>query len=238
MEVSSIMILVGKNVTSPSCKYSLKNVTDFSERQLTRMVTLLSTKEKQKYLRQRSSKRRKMLVLARFLLKKIVAKTFTTKIKLAQLEILNAHGSTGKPAVYYKGHKLKLELSISYAYPLVVVAVSNNNLGIDLEMPFSNCVQISALLNYCFTKRELIHLHRQPMTKTYFLENYWCLKECVGKLLGRGLSYNPKTIEVFIEGNTFFVVVKQKESMKRYLKVYVEQCATYCLWIVEECQGE
>ena len=229
------MILVGRSVTSPRCKYSLKKVTDFSERQLTQMVTLLSTKEKQKFLRQRSLKRRKMLVLARFLLKKLVAKTFTTKIKLAQLEILNAHGSTGKPAVYYQGHKLKLELSISYAYPIVAVAVSNHKLGIDLETPFADRVQISALLNYCFTKRELTHLHRQPMIKTYFWEKYWCLKECVGKLLGSGLSYDPKTIEVFIEGNTFFVVVKQNEAISRYLKVYVEQCATYCFWIVEAC---
>ncbi|CBL92475.1 hypothetical protein PB1A_1094 [Leuconostoc inhae] len=177
----------------------------------------LTKREKEKIDRQNTTTRKNSIILSRHLLKNSISNVLKTNSD--DIEILNKENITGKPFVLNQGVSTNLDVSISYCYPLVGVIFSDSNVkvGIDIENIFSNSSDL--FLHFSFSTKEIEYLS-QIYPQQFLDRGYttlWCIKEAVGKLLGIGLSGNPKGLEVFLISEKEVSVSFRDDSFKTKL---------------------
>ena len=105
------------------------------------------------------------------------------------IDLTLAYGTHDKPSL---ANEPNIHFNLSHSGSLAICAVSTETVGADVE---EVCDHGRAVAKHCFVPRELAWLDRQADAAHAFTR-LWVRKESYIKLLGCGLSRDPKSFDV------------------------------------------
>jgi 3-oxoacyl-(acyl-carrier-protein) synthase/phosphopantetheinyl transferase len=157
------------------------------------MHIYLNTDEKRHYDSLMLNKKKDFLI-SRVCIKDCVRDHINNQfgIKYFPIEFTIQHDERNKPSIHGVPETDSLEISIAHKGSNTVSMVSNNPVGIDLEIIEE---RDKSFLDIAFTEKE-INLIKSKDDIAEWSTRFWVAKEAYGKMLGIGLSGNPKQYEV------------------------------------------
>jgi 4'-phosphopantetheinyl transferase len=154
------------------------------EHLVTEFYQKLAIDEQQRADRFYFAKHRNRFIIARFMLRKLLAKHL--KCNITQIKF--SQNKYGKPQL------ANLEFSLSHSGDKAIYAIGYNHpIGIDIEK--HKDMDFLGLANRFFSKQEYHELIKQADIKEHFFR-IWTQKEAIIKALGYGLHYDLKSFSV------------------------------------------
>lgn len=149
------------------------------------LMANLGPAEKARAGRLRIAKRRARFVIARAVLKQLLA----NYLGIAPRELELAEGPRGKPAIGPRYQQKRIEFNVSHAADYALLALSlDNRLGVDIESS-KRRVNYQAVANRFFSGPEQEAYKKLPAgDKRAAFFRVWSRKEAILKAMGRGLA--------------------------------------------------
>jgi len=151
----------------------------------------LNDEEKERAARFATPQLAHRFVAGRFFLRRVLARV----CGISPTQVALNYGPHGKP--YLRSGANRLWFNLSHAGGTAVLAISNlDEVGIDIEkLENSNACEDIAEVILSPEDLHRLNIHRGS-NKRHELLRYWTAKEAHLKLIGTGLSFDPRGIEV------------------------------------------
>lgn len=164
--------------------------------QVASFLSILSADEQQRAARFRFEVDRQRFVVARALLRKVLAHY----LRVAPEQIQFIYGPYGKPALAEPFARSGLQFNLSHSQGLALYGVTIGcRIGIDVEQ-IRPLERLEALADRCFAAQECRQLQQQtPDQQQLTFFSYWSCKEAVVKATGEGLTQPTREIEIGLE---------------------------------------
>lgn len=163
-------------------------------RSIGEMYSFLSVEEKRIADSFKFNSDRGKYIAFHYAMREILSKyLYATTIK----EIEYITNDYGKPFLQNINNENNLKFNLTHSNNLALIAISRDfDLGIDIEFMNKN-IELMDVAKYSFSEDEFSELNQKAHKDIYkIFYSIWTRKESFLKLTGKGLSINPKTIEV------------------------------------------
>jgi len=174
-----------------------------------KLASFLSPSETEKLSEIKSSETRDAMLIGRGFTRFLLAQYLGTPPPKVVIEV----EEKGRP---YARNRLGLDFNVSHSGGLVAVAISlQGKVGIDFEKARRLPDQVS-LASQILSEDEMDDLYvTGPLTSSKIFYDYWTAKESVLKCDGRGLSIDPREVEICFEKNLFQIAAAEELQLPK-----------------------
>jgi len=179
---------------------------------------LLSRKERQTYRDVSRSRKADWLagrVAAKDAVRAWLYRTYHIQVFPADVELCKAEGNRllacGQWEEKTNGEQPLVSLSHSKGQALAIAASHVHGVGIDMEN-YENKPDGFEKNSLSANERKILHTLKKEERLEWMLR-FWCAKEALGKALGTGLSFGPKSFEVIGQENQNVLLMAPGEKM-------------------------
>jgi 4'-phosphopantetheinyl transferase len=167
---------------------------DAAESRLMSLAKLLSSNEEARSRSYRFQDDRRRFVVARGLLRIILARYLRTDPK----DLDFVFSETGKPAIH-PDLRAGIQFSVSHSHDRALFALARDrDVGVDVEQIRTDCA-IDSIAQLFFSPEEQVSIKSLPdRLKHRAFFSCWCRKEAIVKALGRGLPFGLHRLEVSV----------------------------------------